>query len=72
MKLSLSAAAALALCSSTDAFVTPSTQTKRASGSSSLSMVLEMPKQKKLAKIESLKIDSNYLRDPLKEVCGVV
>jgi sulfite reductase (ferredoxin) len=30
-------------------------------------MVLEMPKQKKLAKIETLKIDSHYLRDPLKE-----
>jgi sulfite reductase (ferredoxin) len=30
-------------------------------------MVLEMPKQKKLAKIEQLKIDSDYLRHPLKE-----
>ena len=59
-------AAALALCSASNAFA-PSFGTKRAS-SSSLSMVLEMPKQKKLAKIETLKIDSHYLRDPLKEV----
>jgi sulfite reductase (ferredoxin) len=58
-------AAALALCSASNAFA-PSCGTKRAS-SSSLSMVLEMPKQKKLAKIETLKIDSHYLRDPLKE-----
>jgi sulfite reductase (ferredoxin) len=58
-------AAALALCSASNAFA-PSFGTKRAS-SSSLSMVLEMPKQKKLAKIETLKIDSHYLRDPLKE-----
>ena len=61
-------AAALALCSPSNAFA-PSLETKRASSSSSLSMVLEMPKQKKLAKIETLKIDSHYLRDPLNEVC---
>lgn len=60
-------ATALALCSVSNAFA-PSLETKRAS-SSSLSMVLEMPKQKKLAKIETLKIDSHYLRDPLNEVC---
>jgi len=60
-------AAALALCSATHAFVAPTFAShKRAS---SLSMVLEMPKEKKLAKIESLKIDSDYLRHPLKEVC---
>jgi hypothetical protein len=36
--------------------------------SSSLSMVLEKPASKKLAKIEVLKIDSNHLVHPLKEV----
>ncbi len=33
--------------------------------SSSLSMVLEKPKEKKLAKIESLKVDSDHLLKPL-------
>jgi hypothetical protein len=32
-------------------------------------MVLEKPKEKKLAKIETLKIGSNHLKDPLLEVC---
>lgn len=35
------------------------------SSSSSLSMVLEKPKVKKLAKIETLKIDSDHLVKPL-------
>jgi hypothetical protein len=35
---------------------------------SSLSMVLEKPKTKKVAKIEVLKIESDYLTEPLKEV----
>jgi hypothetical protein len=39
------------------------------SSSSSLSMVLEKPREKTLAKIETLKIDSNHLIHPLKEVC---
>ena len=34
----------------------------------SLSMVLEKPKIKEIAKIEQLKVDSNYLLHPLKEV----
>ncbi len=44
----------------------------------SLSMVLEMPKkrnetkkEKKLAKIETLKTKSGYLTQPLKEVCSM-
>jgi hypothetical protein len=37
-------------------------------GSSSLSMVLEKPIDKKLAKIEQLKISSDHLLHPLKEV----
>jgi hypothetical protein len=64
MKLSATAVTALLICDLTDAFVAP--QVKR--GGSSLSMVLEMPKQKKLQKIETLKIDSDYLRHPLVEV----
>ena len=35
---------------------------------SSLSMVLEKPKVKKIAKIESLKVESDHLLYPLKEV----
>jgi hypothetical protein len=38
------------------------------SRSSALSMVLEKPKEKKLQKIETLKIDSDHLIHPLKEV----
>jgi hypothetical protein len=41
------------------------------SSRSQLSMVLEKPKVKKLAKIESLKIESKGLVHPLKEVCSV-
>jgi hypothetical protein len=68
MKFSFTIAAALLICGATEAFVGP--QVKRSA--SSLSMVLEMPKQKKLQKIETLKIDSDYLRHPLAEVRCVV
>jgi hypothetical protein len=41
----------------------------RAASKSSLSMVLEKPKiDKKISKLEQLKIDSHHLVDPLKEV----
>jgi hypothetical protein len=36
-----------------------------------LSMVLEKPKKKELAKIEALKVKSDHLINPLKEVCMV-
>ena len=36
--------------------------------SSSLRMVLEKPRVKEIAKIEQLKVDSNYLVHPLQEV----
>jgi hypothetical protein len=39
------------------------------SSKSSLSMVLEKPVEKKLAKIEMLKVVSDHLVKPLKEVC---
>jgi hypothetical protein len=68
MKVSVTVAATLLICGATDAFVGP--QVKRSA--SSLSMVLEMPKQKKLQKIETLKIDSDYLRHPLAEVRCVI
>ena len=38
------------------------------SSSSALSMVLEKPVTKKLAKIEQLKVDSDHLIHPLREV----
>jgi len=53
-------------CSTASAFVQPSLLPRVKNGSS-LSMVLEKPKQKKLAKIESLKIESDHLIHPLKE-----
>ena len=41
----------------------------RAASKSSLSMVLEKPKiDKKISKLEQLKVDSHNLADPLKEV----
>ena len=54
--------------SSVDAFGVHRSSTSARSLSSSLSMVLEKPKEKKLAKIETLKIDSDHLLHPLKEV----
>lgn len=42
-------------------------QSRRRSSVSSLSMVLEKPKTKKLPKIEVLKVNSDYLIHPLKE-----
>lgn len=65
MKLS-ACVALVALSDSVSAFVaTPFAPKARTA--SSLSMVLEKPKAKKLAKIESLKVDSDYLLHPLKE-----
>jgi hypothetical protein len=71
MKFSSSAAAALLLLQSysTTAFsFHPASVTSRRQRTSSLSMVLEKPKPKKLPKIEQLKIDSNHLVHPLIEV----
>lgn len=71
MKFSSSAAAALLLLQSysTTAFsFHPARVTSRRQRTSSLSMVLEKPKPKKLPKIEQLKIDSNHLVHPLIEV----
>lgn len=53
----------------TEAFTAPTRlgPSPQVSSSTSLSMVLEKPKKKKLAKIESLKIESDHLLHPLKE-----
>lgn len=61
------AVSALLLTAPVSAFVGSSLASQRASSSSSLSMVLEMPKKKKLAKIESLKVESDHLIHPLSE-----
>jgi hypothetical protein len=45
-----------------------STHVSNRGSGSSLSMVLEKPKVKKIAKIESLKVESDHLIRPLKEV----
>lgn len=66
MKLSCCVVALAAFSGSASAFQTPSFAPK-ARSSSSLSMVLEKPKVKKLAKIETLKVSSEHLLHPLKE-----
>lgn len=65
MKLLSSLTSWALLAGSASAFV-PS---KAATSSTALHMVLEKPKEKKLAKIEMLKIESDHLIHPLKEVC---
>ena len=67
MKFSAVATASVLFCGVASAFVQPSLLPRVKNGSS-LSMVLEKPKQKKLQKIEVLKIDSDHLIHPLKEV----
>ena len=70
--MKVAAATTLAiLASCAGAFQSPFGITSRQS-STSLSMVLEKPMEKKLAKIETLKIDSDHLIHPLKEVRVVV
>ena len=54
------------LAGSATAFVSP--QAPAVSSTTALNMVLEKPKEKKLPKIEVLKIDSDHLIHPLKEV----
>ena len=66
MKFPTAILALAALSGSASAFQPPIAS--RARADSSLSMVLEKPKVKKLAKIETLKIDSDHLVHPLKEV----
>jgi len=73
MKLSSYILGVTALSTSATAFVgsplvTGIKSKSSSSSSSSLSMVLEKPTTKKIAKIEQLKVDSDYLIHPLKEV----
>ena len=58
------------LAGSVAAFAPPQTATPPST--TALHMVLEKPKEKKLPKIEVLKIESDHLVHPLKEVRGVV
>ena len=58
--------AILGLATAAQAFTLQSPSFRQSS--SSLSMVLEKPKAKKLAKIETLKIDSDHLVKPLLSV----
>jgi hypothetical protein len=66
MKLSV-ALLGLISVGSVSAFTVPF-GSKVARSKSTLSMVLEKPVEKKLAKIETLKIQSNHLTNPLPEV----
>jgi hypothetical protein len=56
-----------AILASASAFTTPSFVT-RASSKSAMSMVLEKPATKKISKLETLKVVSENLIHPLKEV----
>ena len=73
MKYQFAALAMACTPMSASAFLNPSsfgmTTSSSTSSSSSLNMVLEAPKKvKKLAKIETLKVNSDHLIHPLKEV----
>lgn len=72
MKIPLLAASILATSpSGTSAFISPKgfgITSSAQQRSTTLSMVLEAPKDKTLSKIEVLKTKSNHLTDPLKEV----
>jgi len=71
MRTTAAAAAVLIVAASTaHAFQSPLLATT--SRSSRLAMVLEKPPAKKLAKIEQLKVDSDHLIHPLKEVGFVI
>ena len=64
----LSSGSATAFVGSSASLVSKSAQSR----SSALSMVLEKPKEKKISKLEQLKVDSDHLIHPLKEVRPVV
>lgn len=66
MKFSCCIVALAALSGPAAAFV--GSPFKVRSSSSSLSMVLEKPKEKTISKLEKLKVESDYLIHPLKEV----
>lgn len=66
MKVSPSAVLLMSLCGASSAF-TSFNALPAFSSKSSLSMVLEAPKGKKLSKLETLKINSDHLIKPLKE-----
>ena len=68
MKILCASVAAMAV-SSTAAFVTPVGKSfSVAQNGSSLNMVLEKPVEKKISKLETLKVKSANLVHPLKEV----
>jgi hypothetical protein len=68
MKFSSYLAALAALSASAGAFQVTSSFTPKARSNSSLSMVLEKPKVKMISKLEQLKVESDHLVHPLKEV----
>ena len=66
MKFHFSLTAWVVLAGSATAFVPP--QVASPALTTALNMVLEKPKEKKLPKIEVLKMESDHLIHPLKEV----
>lgn len=66
MKFELSFTTWAMLAGSTAAFVPP--QAATSASTTALNMVLEKPVEKKLPKIEALKVESDHLIHPLKEV----
>eukprot|EP00545_Synedropsis_sp_CCMP1620_P011296 CAMPEP_0119008836 /NCGR_PEP_ID=MMETSP1176-20130426/3972_1 /TAXON_ID=265551 /ORGANISM="Synedropsis recta cf, Strain CCMP1620" /LENGTH=626 /DNA_ID=CAMNT_0006961245 /DNA_START=59 /DNA_END=1939 /DNA_ORIENTATION=- len=63
MKFTTIAVSAALIVSCANGFTTPTAQRT----SSSLNMVLEMPKAKKISKLETLKVNSDHLIKPLEE-----
>lgn len=64
MKFTTVAVSAALIASCVNGFTAPRTQR----ATSSLNMVLEMPKAKKISKLENLKVVSDHLVKPLEEV----
>lgn len=67
MKFQLNVVVWALLAASSEAFA-PASSHQGSISTTALHMVLEKPKEKKLPKIELLKIDSDHLIHPLKEV----
>lgn len=68
MKFQLALTTWAVLAGSATAFAPSSLKPSSASSTTALNMVLEKPKEKKLPKIEVLKLESDHLIHPLKEV----
>jgi len=68
-RIELAVASLFLLAGSNHAFTARSVRQQTRGSTTQVNMVLEKPQEKKIAKIEQLKVDSDYLVHPLYEVC---